>query len=160
MVAPRTRAERPADIVPAARPARKGSRRAAAEGSDGSPPKRIRTKSNGAGLNGAASSTATKPAVTKPAPTKQRASGGAAVASPRKRTGIEALGDQLVAAIRKHDDDADVATIRRAIDFAVEAHGDQRRASGEPYVTHPIASAQILADLGIDPVAVDAPLLH
>ncbi|TME08453.1 MAG: RelA/SpoT family protein [Chloroflexi bacterium] len=160
MVAPRTRAERPADIVPAARPARKGSRRAAAEGSDGSPPKRIRTKSNGAGLNGAASSTATKPAVTKPAPTKQRASGGAAVASPRKRTGIEALGDQLVAAIRKHDDDADVATIRRAIDFAVEAHGDQRRASGEPYVTHPIASAQILADLGIDPVAVEAALLH
>jgi len=158
MVAPRTRAERPADIVPAARPARKGSRRVAAKGSDGSPPKRINTESNGAGLN-AASSTATKPAVTKPAPTKQRAT-GAAVASPRKRTGIEALGDQLVAAIRKHDDDADVATIRRAIDFAVEAHGDQRRASGEPYVTHPIASAQILADLGIDPVAVEAALLH
>ena len=36
----------------------------------------------------------------------------------------------------------------------------RRRASGEPYVTHPIASAQILADLGIDPIAVQAALLH
>ena len=36
----------------------------------------------------------------------------------------------------------------------------QLRASGEPYVTHPIASAQILAELGIDPVAVEAALLH
>jgi len=159
MVASRTRAERPADLVPAARPARKGSRRAAAEGSDGSPPKRTRTKANGAELNGAGSPAATKPAAAKPAPNKQKAS-GAVVASPRKRTRIEALGDQLVAAILKHDDDADVATVRRAIDFAVEAHGDQRRASGEPYVTHPIASAQILADLGIDPVAVQAALLH
>ena len=34
------------------------------------------------------------------------------------------------------------------------------RASGDPYVTHPIASAQILAELGIDPVAVSAALLH
>ena len=42
----------------------------------------------------------------------------------------------------------------------VEAHANQVRASGEPYVTHPIASAQILAELGIDPVAVSAALLH
>ncbi len=159
MVAPRTRAERPADIVPAARPARKGPRRAAPDGSDGSPPKRARSGANGAGLNGTGSATATKPAATKPAPTKQKAPRPAG-ARTGKRTTIEALGDQLVAAILKHDDDADVATVRRAIDFAVEAHGDQRRASGEPYVTHPIASAQILADLGIDPIAVQAALLH
>ena len=42
----------------------------------------------------------------------------------------------------------------------MEAHATQVRASGEPYVTHPIASAQILAELGIDPVAVSAALLH
>src|SRR6476660_4686867 len=116
MVAPRTRAERPADIVPAARPARQGTRRAAAEGSDGSPPKRTRTKANGAELNGAGGPTVTKPAATKPALTRQ-GTPGIAVTSPRKRTSIEALGDQLIASILKHDDDADVATVRRAIDF-------------------------------------------
>ncbi len=50
--------------------------------------------------------------------------------------------------------------VDRAFDLAIEAHSSQVRASGEPYVTHPIASAQILADLGIDPVAVSAALLH
>jgi guanosine-3',5'-bis(diphosphate) 3'-pyrophosphohydrolase len=166
MVAPRTRAERPADIVPAARPARKGSRRVAADGADGSPPKRVHTKSNGAKLNGAGGSPAaatksarTKAIATKASSAKPRATPATPVPQ-RRKTSIEALGDQLIAAILKHDDDADVETVRRAIDFAVEAHGDQRRASGEPYVTHPIASAQILADLGIDPVAVQAALLH
>ena len=49
---------------------------------------------------------------------------------------------------------------RDAFDLAVEAHTGQLRATGEPYVTHPIASAQITAELGIDPVAVQAALLH
>jgi GTP diphosphokinase / guanosine-3',5'-bis(diphosphate) 3'-diphosphatase len=151
MVAPRTRAERPAEIIPAARPARKGPRGAAPDGSDGSPPKRTRARANGAELDGAGGKAATSKAAVAASP---------AGATTRKRTSIETLGNHLVASILKHDDDADVATIRRAIDFAVEAHGDQRRASGEPYVTHPIASAQILADLGIDPVAVQAALLH
>ena len=44
--------------------------------------------------------------------------------------------------------------------MAVEAHEGQKRASGEPYITHPIATAQLLADLAIDPVAVVAALLH
>ena len=50
--------------------------------------------------------------------------------------------------------------VGEAFDLAVEAHEGQRRATGEPYVTHPIASAQITAELGIDPVAVQAALLH
>src|SRR6185503_9589250 len=152
MVAPRTRAERPAEIVPAARPARRGSRRAAADATDGSPPKPPRTKANGAALNGAdpAHAAATPKGTT------------ATATAPRspKKTSIESLGDQLVASILKHDDDADVSHVRRAIDFAVEAHGEQKRASGEAYVTHPIAAAQILADLGMDPVAIQAALLH
>ena len=44
--------------------------------------------------------------------------------------------------------------------FAHEAHAGQKRASGEPYVTHPLAVARILAELGLDPVAVTAALLH
>jgi GTP diphosphokinase / guanosine-3',5'-bis(diphosphate) 3'-diphosphatase len=147
MVAPRTRAERPAENVPAARPARKGSRRAAAA-TDGSPPKRPRSKSNGATLNGAE-------------PQHAAATTGAtgiATAPRAKKTSVEALGDALVASIRQ--DEADLKDVRRAIEFAIEAHGPQKRASGEPYVTHPIASAQILADLGLDPIAIQAALLH
>ena len=151
MVAPRTRAERPAEIVPAARPARKGSRRAASDGTDGSPPKRTRSRAKGVALNGAEPARAAAPAAST-ATTRAPA--------PKKKTSLETLGDHLVAAILKHDDDADVKDVRRAIEFAIEAHGDQRRASGERYVTHPIASAQILADLGIDPVAIQAALLH
>ena len=141
MVAPRTRAERPAEISPAARPARKASRRAP-NGADGSP-------ASGAATNGAAPKTATRP---------RRSTGG--IARPRKADSPEAMGEQLVVSILRHDPDADVTDVRRAVEFAIEAHGDARRASGEPFVTHPIAAAQILAGLGIDPVAIQAELLH
>jgi guanosine-3',5'-bis(diphosphate) 3'-pyrophosphohydrolase len=70
------------------------------------------------------------------------------------------MGAQLIASILKHDPASDVTDVRRAIEFAIEAHGDTRRASGEPFVTHPIAAAQILAGLGMDLVAVQAELLH
>ncbi|HEU0237248.1 MAG TPA: RelA/SpoT family protein, partial [Candidatus Limnocylindrales bacterium] len=66
----------------------------------------------------------------------------------------------LLATIAQHYPQADLEPVGRAFDLAVEAHDGQTRASGEPYVTHPIASAQILADLGIDPVAIEAALLH
>jgi guanosine-3',5'-bis(diphosphate) 3'-pyrophosphohydrolase len=52
------------------------------------------------------------------------------------------------------------ADIERAFDFAVEAHGEQRRASGEPYVIHPIAVAELVASWGLDYEAVMAALLH
>jgi GTP pyrophosphokinase len=73
---------------------------------------------------------------------------------------LGALRDQLVATVRGHYPQADLSPLERAFDLAVEAHQSQRRATGEPYVTHPIASAQITAELGIDPVAVTAALLH
>jgi len=47
-----------------------------------------------------------------------------------------------------------------AFDFAVQAHGEQLRASGEPYVTHPAEAALILADLGLDAATLAAALLH
>ena len=55
---------------------------------------------------------------------------------------------------------ADLGPVGEAFDLAVTAHEGQRRATGEPYVTHPIASAQILAELGIDTIAIQAALLH
>jgi GTP pyrophosphokinase len=73
---------------------------------------------------------------------------------------LEALRRDLHATLKAHHPQADLEPVDRAFDLAVEAHATQVRASGEPYVTHPIASAQILAELGIDPVAVTAALLH
>jgi guanosine-3',5'-bis(diphosphate) 3'-pyrophosphohydrolase len=73
---------------------------------------------------------------------------------------IEALRGALKASIAEHHPTSDLTAVDAAFDLAVEAHAGQRRATGEPYVTHPIASAQILAELGIDPIAIAAAILH
>jgi GTP pyrophosphokinase len=73
---------------------------------------------------------------------------------------LEALRAALKASIAEHHPTADLSGVDRAFDLAVDAHQGQPRATGEPYVSHPIASAQIVAELGIDPVAVEAALLH
>lgn len=57
------------------------------------------------------------------------------------------------------EDDKDL--IRRALDLAIDAHKDQRRKSGEPYIYHPIAVAQIVAsEIGLGAVAIAAAFLH
>jgi GTP pyrophosphokinase len=66
----------------------------------------------------------------------------------------------LLEALAKHYPQADLTPVREAFEFAQLAHRDQARVTGEPYVTHPLAAAQILADIGIDPTAVTAALLH
>ena len=73
---------------------------------------------------------------------------------------LEALRRLLSAAILDEHPGADLEPIGRAFDLAVAAHEGQKRASGEPFVTHPIASAQILAELGLDTTAIQAALLH
>jgi len=94
-----------------------------------------------------------------PRPAARRTAAQAAP-KPAPRKSFEPLRRDLLAALERHYPQADLTPVGQAFDLAIEAHGDQRRASGEPYVTHPIASAQILADLGIDPIAVEAALLH
>lgn len=54
----------------------------------------------------------------------------------------------------------DQGVIQRAYDYARVAHGDQLRASGEPYITHPTEVATILARLRLDPPTIIAALLH
>ncbi|MBE7081766.1 MAG: bifunctional (p)ppGpp synthetase/guanosine-3',5'-bis(diphosphate) 3'-pyrophosphohydrolase [Clostridiales bacterium] len=54
----------------------------------------------------------------------------------------------------------DLALLRRAYDFAKEAHANQKRASGEEYFIHPCTVAQILIDLGLDSATVAAAFLH
>ena len=53
-----------------------------------------------------------------------------------------------------------VEVLNRAFDFASKMHEGQKRESGEPYIIHPIAVANILIDLGLDYCAVSAALLH
>lgn len=59
-----------------------------------------------------------------------------------------------------HHPHADLSVLQRAYNRAVKQHATQRRRSGEPYIIHPIAVAQILADLGMSPNVVAAGLLH
>jgi GTP pyrophosphokinase len=63
-------------------------------------------------------------------------------------------------AVAHHYPQADLAPLRAAFEMAEVAHHGQSRVTGEPYITHPLAAAQILADIGIDPVAVAAAILH
>ena len=72
------------------------------------------------------------------------------------RNGVE----QLVRTVRTHHPKGDIAIIERAYQTAERAHASQKRQSGEPYITHPLAVAQILADLGLGPRAIAAALLH
>ena len=83
-----------------------------------------------------------------------------AVQAPFTRRALNAAERQVEEELLRHFPQADVTGVRDAYNFAVEAHGEQRRASGEPYVSHPLAVARILAELGLDPIAVEAALLH
>ena len=66
----------------------------------------------------------------------------------------------IEAMCRQHHPDEDMEILSRAYTRAVIQHAEQRRRSGEPYIIHPLAVAQILADLGMGPSVVAAGLLH
>lgn len=66
----------------------------------------------------------------------------------------------LLQKVGGYDPSADLDMIQLAYDFAQKAHNGQKRKSGEPYITHPLATAHILADLRIDPTIVIAAILH
>ncbi len=68
--------------------------------------------------------------------------------------------NSLVKKVQNYAPKADTDIIRLAYDFAADAHKGQTRKSGEPYITHPLAAAHILADMRIDPVIITATLLH
>ena len=67
---------------------------------------------------------------------------------------------ELVELMQKSDQSYDYELIERAYRFAEEKHGDQRRASGIPYILHPTSVACILAELGMDSESIAAALLH
>jgi guanosine-3',5'-bis(diphosphate) 3'-pyrophosphohydrolase len=75
---------------------------------------------------------------------------------PEAQDGIEAL----VRTVKGYNPKADLKEIERAYRFAAEHHEGQKRLSGEDFIEHPLAVAQILADLGLDTTTLEAALLH
>jgi len=69
------------------------------------------------------------------------------------------IGD-LVEKVQAYHPTADVEVIRRAYDFSAALHKGQKRLSGEPYLTHPMAVAGIIADLKLDVPSIAGGLLH
>jgi GTP diphosphokinase / guanosine-3',5'-bis(diphosphate) 3'-diphosphatase len=67
---------------------------------------------------------------------------------------------ELLERVRAYDPDADEALINRAYVFSMKAHGSQRRASGDPYYSHPIEVAGILTDLRLDDETIVTAILH
>ena len=68
--------------------------------------------------------------------------------------------ERLIGRFSEHHLNGDVSLIRRAGLAAINAHEGQLRRTGEPYVTHPIAVAEIIAELGLDEPTIAAALLH
>ena len=67
---------------------------------------------------------------------------------------------ELVDRVLAYDPDADEALLNRAYVFSMQAHGSQKRASGDPYFSHPIEVAGILTDLQLDDETIATAILH
>jgi RelA/SpoT family (p)ppGpp synthetase len=67
---------------------------------------------------------------------------------------------ELVERVKAYDPDADEALINRAYVFSMQKHGTQKRASGDPYYSHPIEVAGILTDLRLDDQTIATAILH
>lgn len=67
---------------------------------------------------------------------------------------------ELVERVQKYDPRADEALLNRAYVYAMKAHGHQKRASGDPYFSHPLEVAAILTDLKLDDATIATALLH
>jgi GTP pyrophosphokinase len=77
---------------------------------------------------------------------------------------LEAKGmirfDNICETVRKHHPEADLDLLRKAYIFSAVEHKGQTRASGEPYLVHPLEVADILAEMRMDPTCVAVGLLH
>lgn len=67
---------------------------------------------------------------------------------------------ELVESVKKYDPQADEDLLNRAYVFSMKAHGQQKRASGDPYFTHPLEVAGILTKLKLDTATIVTALLH
>src|ERR1700694_262020 len=66
----------------------------------------------------------------------------------------------LIERVRRYNPNTSEALLNRAYVYAMKAHGEQTRASGDPYFSHPLEVAAILTDLKLDDATIVAALLH
>ena len=75
-------------------------------------------------------------------------------------TSPDILYQELITSVRKYHPSDDISMIEKAYNIAYNAHKDQKRKSGEPYIIHPLCVGIILADLELDKETIVAGLLH
>jgi len=80
--------------------------------------------------------------------------------APADFTSPEVLYEDLVRSIKKYHPSAELSMVEKAYHIARDAHKDQKRKSGEPYIIHPLCVAIILADLELDKESIIAGILH
>ena len=73
---------------------------------------------------------------------------------------MNALITPVVRKLRDTNKESELGVVERAFEAAEKAHRGQLRKSGDPYITHPVAVAEILVDFGLDPATIAAALLH
>ena len=83
-----------------------------------------------------------------------------ATSVPADFTEPEILYKELIDKIRAYHPSADISMVERAYHIADDAHRNQRRKSGEPYIIHPLCVANILAELELDKESIIAGILH
>jgi GTP pyrophosphokinase len=80
--------------------------------------------------------------------------------APEELVSINLRFEEMLRRVQTNRPSEDVLLIRRAWDFCIQHHLDQRRASGEPYIIHPLKVAEILTEMKMDSTAISAGLLH
>jgi GTP pyrophosphokinase len=78
----------------------------------------------------------------------------------QRGSGVNPVLEPLIKTIRATHPKADIRTVERAYEVAAYWHREQKRKSGDPYITHPLAVATILAELGMNTETLCAALLH
>ncbi|HHU05847.1 MAG TPA: bifunctional (p)ppGpp synthetase/guanosine-3',5'-bis(diphosphate) 3'-pyrophosphohydrolase [Clostridiales bacterium] len=68
--------------------------------------------------------------------------------------------ERLEKKVLEYNPSVNVQRLRAAFEYAEKAHGMQKRKDGSPYITHPIAAAEIIAEMGLDEDAIIAAILH
>ncbi|WP_167955947.1 RelA/SpoT family protein [Anaerosporobacter faecicola] len=82
------------------------------------------------------------------------------ITAPADFTSPEVLYDKLIQTIHGYHPSADISMIEKAYNLAYNAHKDQKRKSGEPYIIHPLCVAIILAELELDKETIVSGILH
>lgn len=78
----------------------------------------------------------------------------------RNKQPVSPVLEPVLQSLRSNHPKADTDVVQRAFAIAADKHKDQRRKSGDPFITHPVAVATILADIGMPPPVLAAALLH